>query len=241
MQGVSPRALEFAILCASRSNEVRGARWEEFDLNSLTWTIPGGFVGRMKEEREHQVPLPARAVEIITFLTVMPVGPFVFPGSKEGRPLSDMSLTAVLGRMGHENITVHGFRATFRMWCGDNDIASREIAEMCLAHAVGNRVELAYNRSTALERRRSAMKTWAEYCGSSRASAMDEDIRINDLTNANLRKLAYRIDEACYALAISRTSLYQLVKTGEVRLIKIAGRSLVPASELERLTRPRTD
>ena len=166
MKGTSPRALEFVILCASRSNEVRGARWDEVDLDSMTWTVPGGFEGRMKEEKDHQVPLSPPAVEILKARMVLPEGSLVFPGSKKARPLSDMSLTAVLRRMGHDDITVHGFRATFRMWCGDNEIVPREVAEMCLAHAVGNRVELAYNRSTALARRRTAMNAWAQFCTS---------------------------------------------------------------------------
>ena len=165
MDGVGPLALEFAILCASRSNEARGAAWDEFDFKSRIWTVPGGFEGRMKEEEDHQVPLSSRAFEILQAVGRLPRGPFVFPGSKRGRPLSDMSLSAVLRRMGQDEITVHGFRATFRMWCGDTGAAPREIAEMCLSHTIGSRVEVAYNRSTALERRRVVMEAWAAFCG----------------------------------------------------------------------------
>ena len=109
MEGVSPLCLEFAILCASRSNEARGARWDEFDLEEKVWTIPGGTLGRMKEGLEHQVPLSPRAIEILTAAGKLPRGPFVFPSVKRMRPLSDMALSAVLKRMDVRNVTVHRF------------------------------------------------------------------------------------------------------------------------------------
>lgn len=161
MGGVSPKALEFAILCASRSNEVRGAKWDEFDIKSKIWTVPRG---RMKEGQEHQVPLSARAIELLTAIKCLSPDSYVFPGMRQGRPLSDMALSAVLRRLGC-SYTTHGFRATFRMWCGDTNAEAREIAEMCLSHKVGTRVELAYARTTMLDRRRAVLEAWAKYCG----------------------------------------------------------------------------
>ncbi len=160
VRGMSAFALEFAILTAARSGEVRGARWSEFNLAAALWTIPAE---RMKAGREHRVPLPPRALEILRTLAQIPRGPadIVFPGQKHGTPLSDMSLTALLRRL-KVDATVHGFRSSFRDWAGDHTTFPREVAEAALAHAVGDATEAAYRRSDALEKRRKLMLAWDE-------------------------------------------------------------------------------
>ena len=162
-EGVSARAVEFAILTAARSGEVRGAAWEEIDLDCALWTIPAL---RMKAGREHRIPLSAEA---ITLLKQMPrVERYVFPGSKKATPLSDMSLTAVLRRMGRNDITVHGFRSTFRDWCSESVANSfpREVCEHALAHSLPDKVEAAYRRGDLLEKRILLMQVWSNYCNS---------------------------------------------------------------------------
>ena len=163
VRGVSAWALEFLILTAARSGEVREARWNEIDLKSKLWTVPAV---RMKGGREHRVPLSGRAVDLLR--TVAALRPatngeeaLVFPGAKRGRPLSDMALTMLLRRNAAGEPTVHGFRSSFRDWAGDRTSFPREVAEAALAHAVGNEVEAAYRRGDALEKRRKMMDDWA--------------------------------------------------------------------------------
>lgn len=163
VRGMSSFALEFAILTAARSGEVRGARWSEMDLEAKVWTVPAA---RMKAGREHRVPLCDRAIEILGTLAQLDHGPddLVFPGQKKGAPLSDMSLTALLRRL-KVNATVHGFRSSFRDWAGDATTFPREVAEAALAHAVGDATEAAYRRSDALEKRRKLMEAWGAFVG----------------------------------------------------------------------------
>jgi integrase len=164
-QGLGAMALEFTVLTCVRTSETLQAEWAEFDLKAKTWTIPGGFDGRMKEELEHVVPLSLRAIEILETVAPMRTGDLVFPGVKKGKPLSDMTMTAVRKRMELKGtVDVHGFRSSFRTWAGDTGTCPREVAEGCLAHAIGDAVEAAYNRSTMLERRRLAMNAWANFC-----------------------------------------------------------------------------
>ncbi len=164
--GISARAVEFAILTAARSGEVRGATWSEVDLDGAKWTIPAE---RMKMGVAHEVPLSPEAVDL---LKKMPVyGHLVFHGAKEGKRLSDMSMTAVLRRMGRKDITVHGFRSTFRDWCAESTTFPREVAEYALAHKLPDKVEAAYQRGTLLVKRIAMMKAWAKYCGTVRATA----------------------------------------------------------------------
>jgi integrase len=160
-EGVAARALEFAILCASRSGEVRMATWDEFDLTAKTWTIPGS---RMKAGKEHMVPLSGRAIELLQEMPRIEGCQWVFPGAKN-KPLSDMSLTAVLRRMG-VTATQHGFRSSFRDWCAESVANSfnREVAEHALAHQLPDRVEAAYQRGTLFDRRVMLMAAWADYC-----------------------------------------------------------------------------
>ncbi len=122
-QGIGAHALQFAILTACRSGEVRGATWEEIDLEGAVWIIPGS---RMKANREHRVPLSGRAHEIVK--SMRGLGSYVFPGQRDGRPLSDMSLTAVLRRMGRADLTAHGLRSTFRDWCAEQTAYPNEVA-----------------------------------------------------------------------------------------------------------------
>jgi integrase len=156
------RCLEFLILNASRSAEALGGRWSEIDLVARLWTIPGE---RMKEGKAHVVPLSSRALEILAEMQTLrtAANPFVFPGTKAGKGLSPMALEMLMRRMKVENATPHGFRATFRTWAGDCTSHPREVAELALAHAVGNEVERSYNRGTALERRRALMQQWADF------------------------------------------------------------------------------
>ena len=154
-------ALEFAILTATRSGEVLGARWSEIDLDAKVWTIPPE---RMKAAREHRVPLSERTVAILKQMETARTGDFVFPGQRVDKPLSVMAMEMVLRRMDIENATVHGFRSAFRDWAGNVTHFPRELAEHALAHVIGDKAEQAYRRSDALERRRALMEAWAGHC-----------------------------------------------------------------------------
>jgi integrase len=158
--GIAARALEFTILTAARSGEVRGATWAEIDLATAVWIVPGA---RMKAGREHRVPLSKAAIKLLESMPRMDGTDLVFPGTK-GQPLSDMSLTAVLRRMETDAVP-HGFRSTFRDWAGDRTTYPRELAEAALAHAVGDEVEKAYRRGDALEKRREMMESWSLFVG----------------------------------------------------------------------------
>jgi len=158
-------ALEFAILTATRSGEVRGAVWDEFDLDASIWTIPAA---RMKMDEPHRVPLSSRAITIIKFLKECGLhDELVFPAPR-GKILSDMTLTALLRRVNAESdtpgrvATAHGFRSSFRDWASENGYA-RDLAERALAHAVANQVEAAYHRSDLIEQRRPMMQAWADH------------------------------------------------------------------------------
>jgi integrase len=176
-EGVSARAVEFAILTACRSGEVRGARWAEFDTAGKLWTIPAE---RMKAKREHQVPLSDAALAL---LESMPKdGDVVFAGTK-GQPLSDMSLTAVIRRMNGDDkpvwtdvngagITVHGFRSSFRMWAAETTNYPREVAEHALAHQLPDAVERAYQRGSQFAKRAALMAEWAVYCATVQTDAV---------------------------------------------------------------------
>jgi integrase len=160
-EGVAARAVQFAILTACRSGEVRGATWREIDLSAKLWTIPAE---RMKAGKEHRVPLSDAAMCVLT--SIVRKGDHVFPGRKVGTSLSDMSLTAVLRRMGRGDITVHGFRSSFRDWCAEapGNFYPREICEHALAHSLPDKVEAAYRRGDLLEKRVGLMQTWGNYC-----------------------------------------------------------------------------
>lgn len=162
-EGVAAVATRFAILTAARSGEVRGASWTEIDLEERLWTVPAL---RMKAGKEHRVPLSSAAVTILNSLTRK--GELVFPGRRHDTMLSDMSLTAVLRRLDRGDITVHGFRSTFRDWCAEapGNTFSREVSEHALAHSLPSKVEAAYRRGDLLEKRIVMMQAWADFCGS---------------------------------------------------------------------------
>ncbi|HEV2678009.1 MAG TPA: integrase arm-type DNA-binding domain-containing protein [Aliidongia sp.] len=170
--GVSARALEFAILTAGRTGEVIGVRWNEIDFRARLWTVPAD---RMKGRKEHRVPLSAMALLILddqakAQVAAMEVGAspqadaFVFPGGKPGNPLSNMALLAVLKRMKRADLTAHGFRSTFRDWAAEKSNFPSEVAEMALAHTVGDKVEAAYRRGDLFEKRRQLAEAWARFC-----------------------------------------------------------------------------
>jgi len=162
LQSVSARALEFAILTASRTSEVLEAVWDEIDLANRLWTIPAR---RMKARRPHIVPLTDRSVAILEEVRQLSRGDHVFPGARAGKPLSNMALTMVLRGLVGDAATVHGFRSSFRDWAGDETGFDRDIAELALAHAVGSKTEQAYRRKSALQKRRDLMVAWDAYCG----------------------------------------------------------------------------
>lgn len=166
-EGMGVRALEFVILTAARTNEALGARWQEIDLGEAVWTVPAG---RMKARKEHQVPLSEAA--LATLRTLLPLRPandaqgaaFVFPGTRKGRPLSGMGMLMALRRMGRDDLTVHGFRSTFRDWAAEHTAYAREVAEAALAHTLADKTEAAYQRGDFFEKRRRMMAEWAEFC-----------------------------------------------------------------------------
>lgn len=156
---VSAAALQFLILTAGRSGEIRGARWDEIDFEKQLWTIPAA---RMKAAKEHIVPLAPACIAILERMKDQRMSNLVFPGTKDNAPLSDMTLSKVLRGL-VPNYTVHGFRSTFRDWCGEETDFPREHAEACLAHTIGSAVERAYRRGNALEHRKRIMIAWETY------------------------------------------------------------------------------
>jgi integrase len=160
-EGVSVRALEFAILTAARTAEVIGARWEEIDLDEKLWIIPAD---RMKAGREHRVPLSPAALAIVEKMVTIRSGDLVFPGVKAGQAMSNMTLLMLLRRMKRADITVHGFRSTFSDWAAERTNFPREVREMALAHVVDNKVEAAYRRGDLFQKRRQIMDAWAKFC-----------------------------------------------------------------------------
>lgn len=164
-EAIAARALEFLIITAARTGEVIGARWSEINLRDKVWTVPPA---RMKAHREHRVPLSPRALAILEQMQIArqvdAPEAFVFPGPKPGKPLSDMAFLMLLRRMGHDKITAHGFRATFKTWASERASFQNEIVEASLAHVVGSKVEQAYLRGDMFEKRRRLAETWAAYC-----------------------------------------------------------------------------
>ncbi|GAA0648354.1 site-specific integrase [Sphingomonas ursincola] len=162
-KAVAALALEFAILTAARTGEVIGAKWDEVDLDKAIWTIPAS---RMKAGREHRVPLSLRAVAILESAKALRKE-WLFPATSGGK-LSGMAMTMLLRRM-KVDATVHGFRSGFRDWASECTGYAHEVAEMALAHTIGNKVERAYRRGDLFEKRRRLMEDWAIYCTNPRA------------------------------------------------------------------------
>lgn len=158
-------ALEVLILTAARSGEVRGATWDEIDLEAALWTIPGA---RMKAGKDHVIPLSPAAVRAFETAKQWRGGAdgkcnLVFPGAKRGKPISDMTLTKVM-RDAEQSAVPHGFRSSFKDWASETTSFPNELSEAALAHAIPNRVEAAYRRGTMLEKRRIMMGAWAKHC-----------------------------------------------------------------------------
>jgi integrase len=160
---VAARALELLILTAGRSGEVLGARWDEIDLASKLWIIPGD---RMKARREHRIPLSNAAVAALERMQqIEDEEGLVFHDVRDGRRISSGALFHLLRRMGRPDLTAHGFRSSFRDWAAERTNFPNEVVEMALAHAVGNKVEAAYRRGDLFDKRRQLMAAWADYCG----------------------------------------------------------------------------
>jgi len=174
--GVAASALEFAILTAARTNETIGATWREFDLEAGVWTIPAD---RMKAKKEHRIPLSPQAVNILReFLPLKNADDgHAFPAPKGGH-LSNMAMLAVLKRMERDDLTVHGFRSTFRDWAGETTAYPREVIEHALAHQLKDKAEAAYARGTLFDKRRRLMDEWATYCETVKAAEGDNVVAI---------------------------------------------------------------
>lgn len=158
-EGTGARALEMVLLTAARSGEVRGATWSEIDLKSATWTIPAR---RMKANKEHRVPLSAQVLQLLETQPRLEGCDLVFPGNG-GKPLSDMTLAAVMRRMNVEAVP-HGLRSSFRDWVSERTNFPPEMAEMALAHRIADQTEAAYRRGDMLLKRVEMMDSWADFC-----------------------------------------------------------------------------
>lgn len=157
-EATAARALEFLILTATRSGEVRGATWQEVDLDNALWTIPAE---RMKASKEHRVPLSKRAVELLRAMPRMAGSDFVFPAARGGQ-LSDNAISQLLRRMKVDAVP-HGFRSTFRDWAAERTTYPQHVAEMALAHTIGDKVEAAYRRGDLFDKRKKMMADWAKF------------------------------------------------------------------------------
>lgn len=167
---VSARAMEFLVLTAARSGEVRGATWDEVDREARTWTIPAE---RMKAAREHRVPLSDAALKVLKAVPRDLDNPYLFPAIRGGM-LSDASLSALLKRMGVEAVP-HGFRSTFRDWCSECTSYPHEVIEAALAHAIPDKVERAYRRGDLFQKRARLMAEWSRYLGTPQPSGRSGD------------------------------------------------------------------
>jgi integrase len=159
-EGIGARALEFTILTAARSGEVRGATWSEIDLEAGLWVVPAQ---RMKAKREHRKPLSKAAVHLLRSLPLIAGTDYVFSAPRKGM-ISDATMGAVLVRMGVSAVP-HGFRSTFRDWAAECTNYPNEMAEMALAHTVSDKVEAAYRRGDLFLKRVKMMEDWSKFCG----------------------------------------------------------------------------
>lgn len=158
--GLAAQALRLLILTATRTREVTEATWDEFDLHHGIWTIPAE---RMKAGKEHRIPLVKDAIAILRRLPSHGQDGYVFPGNRPDKSMSNMAMLALLRRMDRDDLTVHGFRSTFRDWTAEATSYPRELAEKALAHAIRSEVEAAYQRGDLLKKRREMMQEWANY------------------------------------------------------------------------------
>ncbi|NMM45958.1 tyrosine-type recombinase/integrase [Rhodospirillaceae bacterium KN72] len=158
--GMAARALEFLILTGTRTGEVLGARWSEIDFTNSCWNIPGE---RTKTGADHRVPLSGGAVAILRVMEDLKSSDFVFPGARPKSPLSNMSMLAVLKRMGRADLTSHGFRSTFKDWASECTRYPNEVSEAALGHAIPSAVEAAYRRGDLFDKRVRLMSDWAAF------------------------------------------------------------------------------
>lgn len=170
MKGNGARALELTILCATRTSETLGAQWSELDLDGRMWIIPKE---RMKGRVEHHIPLSEKAVELLREQEKGRTTDYVFPGAKRADTMSNMAMSMVLRRMGFDDITVHGFRTTFRTWIEEERSYPTRVAETALAHKLKDKVEAAYNRTNLVEKRVGLMQDWASFCYPSDSNVID--------------------------------------------------------------------
>ncbi|MEQ9519595.1 MAG: tyrosine-type recombinase/integrase [Parvibaculum sp.] len=174
---LSARALEMLILTATRTGEMIGAKWSEFDFEAASWTIPAE---RMKAKKEHRVPLSKPAIALLENLPRIHGSDFLFPGARSDRHMSNMACLTLLRRMGRNDITVHGFRSTFRDWAAEQTAYPREVAERALAHTLKDKAEAAYQRRDLFDKRQKLMEAWARFC----STQTKRDAKIVAIRNA---------------------------------------------------------
>lgn len=167
LDSTSAMALEFLILTAARTGEVLGAQWTEIDLEGRTWTVPAA---RMKAKREHRVPLSEAAIAVLQRVPRINGNPYIFPGARAGRPLSNMALLQCMRGLGYGvggergDAVPHGFRSSFRDWAEETTGHPHSVVEMALAHTISSKVEAAYRRGNLFAKRRALMDDWADWC-----------------------------------------------------------------------------
>ncbi len=166
-EGLAPKALEFIVLTASRVSEAVNAKWDEIDWQRKLWVVPAE---RMKAHREHRVPLSEAAIRLLKNLKDEKQSDYIFPGWKVKSPLTGAACLKLLHDMGHDDLTTHGFRSTFRDWAAEQTSTPSRIAEAALAHVVGDKTEAAYQRGDLLEKRRLLMQAWADYCSRAKSA-----------------------------------------------------------------------
>jgi integrase len=175
-EGIAAMGLELLILTAARTGEIIKARWSEFDLDAATWIIPAD---RMKAGKEHRVPLSEPALDVLARLREVAQNDYVLPGQRPKSGLSNMAFLQLLKRMGRNDLTVHGFRSTFKDWATERTNYHNEVSEMALAHSVGNKVEAAYRRGDLYEKRIKIMEDWARFSENTEADSVGKVILLN--------------------------------------------------------------
>jgi integrase len=172
--GIVASALEWQILTVSRPGNAVGARWDEIDRDAAAWLIAAE---NMKGKKAHRVPLNEGAISVLNRMGKMRNGPFIFP-SRNGRPLSDAAVGALLDRMGRHDFVAHGFRSAFKTWAGDKTNFQREVIEKSLAHLIGDETERAYDRGDLFEKRRKLMDAWGAFCDDDPAKTGDNVVEL---------------------------------------------------------------
>jgi integrase len=226
--GIAARALEFTILTAARTGEVIGARWREFNFRENTWTIPAE---RMKAGEEHIVPLSDDALSVLGEMRKAAEGEFVFPGQKVGEPLSNMAMEMTLRRMGRDDITVHGFRSTFRTWVEECTEFLPHLAEIALAHTVAAAnlagvdpsLWRAYQRGRLLDRRPPMMDQWAEFLATSKHEPREGDRRGHGTDVEDVRAAMEQVELG------QKRALLNVASRDAIERLNLAGAEQAPA------------